>query len=292
MKQSPSFRLGTILSILITIILIGENLYGQDQKEKPDTKKSKLKPFEEVITKDAKSTVGVFTVHKVENKWYYEIPKNEIGKLFLWVSQIKKTQAKLGYGGVSYDNQVVRWDRNNDQILLRQIQYALVADENKAVYNGVDASNFPPILMAFDIVSFGKDSSVVIDVTDFFVADKQDFTPKKNFKAKRLDTKRSYIEKITAYQQNVEADVVLTFEADEVPGDHEEEHEQAPEERDHDPAELKPVDRLVPPDAPFRRGNGHGCLPAGWPPLLGNSPARAPNSRAAPQRKSAAAWYR
>lgn len=219
MKQSPSFRLGTILSIFITIILIGGNLFGQDQKERPDTKKSKLKPYEEVITKDAKSTAGVFTVHKVENKWYYEIPKNEIGKLFLWVSQIKKTQAKLGYGGVSYDNQVVRWDRNNDQILLRQIQYALVADENKAVYNGVDASNFPPILMAFDIVSFGKDSSVVIDVTDFFVADKQEFTPKKNFKAKRLDTKRSYIDKITAYQQNVEADVILTFEADEVPGD-------------------------------------------------------------------------
>ncbi len=209
----------SILLIALFSFLWVTALSGQDQKEKPEVKKSKIKSYNEVITKDAKTNKGVFTVHYVDGKWYYEIPQNEIGRLFLWVSQIRKVQSKLGYGGISYNNQVVRWDKRNDQILLKQIQYTLVADEEKAVYHGVDASTFPAILMAFDIQAYGQDSSMVIDVTDFMTAEKTEFIPKKNFKARRLDPKRSFIEKITPYSENIEADVVLTFDVDEVATD-------------------------------------------------------------------------
>ena len=41
------------------------------------------KPYEKVITKDAKTKPGVFTVHQVKDKWYYEIPKSELNKEFL-----------------------------------------------------------------------------------------------------------------------------------------------------------------------------------------------------------------
>ena len=37
--------------------------------------------------------------------------------------------------------------------------------------------------------------------------------------------------------------------ADEVPGDHEEEHEKPPQEGDHDPGKLDSVDRFLPPEA-------------------------------------------
>lgn len=214
-KHLNQFNSSILLIVLCTFLSVTA-LSGQDQKEKPEAKKSKIKSYTEVITKDAKSSQGVFTVHYVDGKWYYEIPENELGRLFLWVSQIRKVQSKLGYGGISYNNQVVRWDKRNDQILLKQIQYTLVADEEKAVYHGVDASTFPAILMAFDIQAYGRDSSMVIDVTDFMTAEKTEFIPKKNFKARRLDPKRSFIEKITPYSENIEADVVLTFDVDEV----------------------------------------------------------------------------
>lgn len=219
MKISLSNFLRIIFSFLVSSIIFINAAFAQEQKDKPDTKKPKIKSYAEVITKEAKTSKGVFNVHFVDGKWYYEIPKNEIGRLFLWVSQIKKVQSKLGYGGVAYNNQVVRWDKRNDQILLRQIQYAIVADEEKAIYNAVDASSFPPILMAFDIQAYGQDSSAVIDVTEFLTAEKTEFVPKKNFNAKRLDPKRSFIEKITSYKENVEADVVLTFDVDNVPTD-------------------------------------------------------------------------
>src|SRR5450759_1281974 len=49
--------------------------------------------------------------------------------------------------------------------------------------------------------------------------------------------------------------------ADEMPRDHEAEHEQAPEEGDHDPDQFDPLDRLVPPNSSFGRCDGHVDLP-------------------------------
>lgn len=214
-------KTSTIISYLILLAFVTLNtnlLLGQEQKDRQEPKKSKIKTYEEVIVKDAKTSKGIFNIHKVESKWYYEIPNKELGSLFLWVTQLKKVPAKMGYGGVAYNNQVVKWERNNDQILLRRMIYSVIANEDSAVYKAVDASTFPPILMAFDIAAFGPDSSVVIDVTDFMTAEKIEFVPKKTFNAKRLDPKRSYIENITAYPENVEADVVQTFEVDDIPG--------------------------------------------------------------------------
>lgn len=42
--------------------------------QKPPAKKGDLKKFSEVITKDAKTDEGLFNVHKVDDKYYFEIP--------------------------------------------------------------------------------------------------------------------------------------------------------------------------------------------------------------------------
>jgi hypothetical protein len=60
-----------------------------------------------VITKEAKSKKGIFTVHQVKERYYYEIPKSELGKEFLWVTQIAKTTQGVGYGGQALGSRVV-----------------------------------------------------------------------------------------------------------------------------------------------------------------------------------------
>ena len=47
-------------------------------------------PYDKVITKDAKTTKGLFTVHQVKERYYYEIPKRELDKELLWNTQIAK----------------------------------------------------------------------------------------------------------------------------------------------------------------------------------------------------------
>src|SRR4029078_3835906 len=86
-------------------------------------------PYERVITKDAKSKKGIFTVHQVKDKYYYEIPKSEMGKDFLWVSQIQRTTLGVGYGGQALGNRVVRWELGeNNRVFLRNVNYSVVAD--------------------------------------------------------------------------------------------------------------------------------------------------------------------
>src|SRR5260370_21837510 len=48
---------------------------GQDRPGRPD-QQVEIKPYEKVITKEAKSDEGVFTVHMVKEKVYYEIPRS------------------------------------------------------------------------------------------------------------------------------------------------------------------------------------------------------------------------
>ena len=85
-------------------------------------------PYEKVITKDAKSKKGIFTVHQIKDKYYYEIPKDEFGKEFLWNTRIAKTTLGVGYGGDELSDRVVRWEQNGNKILLCEMEYDVVAD--------------------------------------------------------------------------------------------------------------------------------------------------------------------
>ena len=60
---------------------------------------SEIKPYDEIITKDAVSKPGLFLTHQVGDKLYYEIVPGRFGKDMLWVTQIDQTQAGFSYAG-------------------------------------------------------------------------------------------------------------------------------------------------------------------------------------------------
>ena len=101
---------------------------GQERPSRFDQQPAEPRPYERVITKEAKSDEGVFTIHTIKEKIYYEIPKSELQKEFLWVSQIAKTTLGAGYGGQAAGNRVVKWERKGNRILLRNVLYDVVAD--------------------------------------------------------------------------------------------------------------------------------------------------------------------
>ena len=83
----------------------------------------------------------MFTVHRIRDRVYYEIPKDMLGREFLWVSQIASTTAGAGYGGQAAGNRVVRWERRERRILLRSVSYEIVADAAQPIARAVP----PPI---------------------------------------------------------------------------------------------------------------------------------------------------
>jgi hypothetical protein len=114
--------------------------------------------YGKVITKDAKSKAGIFTVHEVKEKYYYEIPKTELNREFLLVTQVARTTLGAGYGGDELANRVVRWERNGNKINLREVNYDLVADAKTAISRAVRASNNDTIIMSFPIAAFGRET--------------------------------------------------------------------------------------------------------------------------------------
>ena len=54
------------------------------------------KAFKEVITSKAVSQKGLFTVHKVEDKYYFEIPNSLMGRQILAVTRYVKVPAVGG----------------------------------------------------------------------------------------------------------------------------------------------------------------------------------------------------
>src|ERR1700722_8452941 len=69
-------------------------------------------PYDKVITKDAKTTKGVFTVHHISDQFFYEIPKSEFDKEFLWNARVSQTTSGVGFGGFLVADHIVRWELN------------------------------------------------------------------------------------------------------------------------------------------------------------------------------------
>ena len=58
----------------------------------------RIRPYDRVITKEAKTSAGLFLVHRLDDKVFFEIPTEELGKEMLWVTQLEQTQAGHSYG--------------------------------------------------------------------------------------------------------------------------------------------------------------------------------------------------
>ena len=170
-------------------------------------------PYDKVITKEAKTKKGVFTVHQVKDKYYYEIPKSELGKEFLWVSQIAKTTLGVGYGGQFLTSRVVRWDLAGNKVHLRAIDYSVVADPKTPISQAVKAANNNAILMTFPVAAFGgEDKSIpVIDVTRLFTTDVYEFSARQRLNATTMDASRSAIDRISPYPENIEVVATHTY---------------------------------------------------------------------------------
>jgi hypothetical protein len=168
-------------------------------------------PYEKVITKDAKSKTGIFTVHQVKDRYYYEIPKSELDREFLWNTQIARTTLGVGYGGQQLSDHVVRWELNGNKVHLRDIKYDVVADRNSPISAAVKAANYDAIVMTFGVAAFSSDGAPVIDVTRLFTTEVAEISARQRLGATGMDASRSFIERISPYPENIEAEVTLTY---------------------------------------------------------------------------------
>jgi hypothetical protein len=186
-----------------------------------DDKKKGPKAFKDLIDTSAVSQKGMISVHKMDEKWYFEIPDSLLDHDIMAVTRYSKTAAGGGiFGGEEVNRQMIRWEKGMDNnLLLRSITIVVASpDSTKPIFQAVKNSNSDPIIGVFDIKAVKKDpgaKSSVIEVTDFFNADNQVFSlssvSKQLLKLTAFKKEASYIEKISSYPINTEIRTVKTF---------------------------------------------------------------------------------
>jgi len=176
------------------------------------------RPYKEVITDKAISRNGFFKVHKVDDKYYFEIPDDMFGRDILVVNRLSKTQAGMGYGGDQIGQNVVRFEKGpNNKIFLRTISFAVYAkDSTSPMFSSVTNSNVQPIAAAFDVKAFSKDSTgSVIDITDFISGDNDvlfySSAAKTALRIGALQADKSYIVGVKPYPINIEITTEKTY---------------------------------------------------------------------------------
>jgi hypothetical protein len=214
-------RPGRVWAVLLCLLFAAPALLPGQTGDEPKQEKKKggfggkakaveIKPYDEVITKKAKTTPGVFAVHRLNDKIYYEIPTKVYDKLMLWTTEIAKAPSGVGWGGSALGNHVIKWDRRGNKIYLWEVSFAKRGDG--AIARAVDSATMGSIIMSFPIEAEGKEKSAVIDVTRLFNSDVAEFSAKKLVgNAAGVDDSRSYVEEVKSFPTNIETRSLLTF---------------------------------------------------------------------------------
>jgi hypothetical protein len=187
-------------------------------------KPSEPKPYNEVVTSKAISANGFFKVHKVEDRYYFEIPDTLLNRDILVVNRISKAAAgarvaTMGYGGDQIGKKVIQFGKGpNNKVFLKSISYQEISSDTTSdgMYRAFINSNLQPLEASFDIKAFSKDSNaVVIDITDYISSDNDilffDSRIKKALSLTQLLADRSYIQEIKAFPVNVEIRTMKTY---------------------------------------------------------------------------------
>ncbi len=184
------------------------------------------KPYSEVITAKAKTDRGLFVTHKVDEKYFFEIPDSLLGREILVVNRISKAPAGpragfTGYAGDQIGRNEISFEKGpGNKIFMRSLSFDEAGRDSAGMFTAVRNSNLQPIVASFDIRAFAKDSlsgaaGSVIEVTDYFMGDNDilffSAGAKRTLGISSLQRETSYISDVKSFPTNIEIKTVKTY---------------------------------------------------------------------------------
>lgn len=187
---------------------------------------SRPRPYKDVITSKAMTDDGLFKVHRIDDRYFFEIADSLLGKNILIVNRISKAaagnrpgNAVAGYAGDQIGRNLVQFAKGpNHKLFVKSISYSERSADTTS--NGLSqalmGSNFQPIVAAFDIKAYRPDSgSMVIDLTDYLNTDNSLFffegLKKKWYGLGGFQPDKSYISGVSSFPINVEMQTTKTY---------------------------------------------------------------------------------
>ncbi len=173
-----------------------------------------------VIATDTITQKGFFSVHKVKETYFFEIPNSLLGRDILVVSRVARSSAVVEglYGGDQVSNTVVRFEKGpGEKLFLIKTAYDIRSkDSTQAMYKAVERSNMQSVVAVFPVMSYSRDSGgSMIDVTNFINTDNEllyfSSIFKQKFKLGGQLSDRSYVQYVYSYPMNIEIRTTKTY---------------------------------------------------------------------------------
>lgn len=126
----------------------------------------------EIFNKSNQISDGLFTVYKIKDAYYFEIPRKLLRRDFLLsvrVAELSSTnnKAKLVAGQRMYDPLLVRFAEEGNLLFLLRPNNQDICEEDDPFYKSFAKNNITPIEQTFNI-EHKTDSSVFINITKFY----------------------------------------------------------------------------------------------------------------------------
>ena len=172
------------------------------------------RPYDRVITRDANTRQGLFKVHRVGDRLFFEIPRRELNRDQLLIGRFARAAAPEGgrgggtaYAGDQFAERTLRWEVMGNRVILRGPSYSITSSDTTAsVLRAVENANYAPVIAAFNIDAWGPDSAPVIDVTRLFTT----AIPEIQAIPGTIDASRSFIDRHLAFPDNIGIEATQT----------------------------------------------------------------------------------
>ena len=155
------------------------------------------------------TVTGMFKVHVICDHVMFEIPAAMLNRDMLVNTEFAalSTGSDFVAPGSVVDNRVIRWVRRGNKLYLENVRYEMWAQNMTSLQRGVQSASLRTVIKAFDIIMEGPDKAPVIDITALFVSEVPDgfaLEFMQYFHMNAVDPKRSFIESVKAFPQNID----------------------------------------------------------------------------------------
>ena len=175
---------------------------------------------------------GLITTHHMGERWFLEIPADLLGRELFWYSELAEMPASfVGVAGLQVGSRMVKFERMNDRIFVRDLSDPLQKrstlpvepgdqptseEKQEQVSPAIEAFSLPTVLAALPIAGETPDGALVIDVTDVFASDLTDFSAVPMLGMSGIQVvgaapDRSFIQSIKTFPRNLEIRSFLTY---------------------------------------------------------------------------------
>lgn len=201
-----------------------KNTPTDSTSRKTDSLPAGIKPYDQVITSKATSYDGLFKVHYLNSRYYFEIHDSLLTRAILVVNRIGKaaTSARpnmTGYAGDQIAENVIHFDKGqDDKILLKVMRFQERSGDTteNGMYRAVIKSNLEPVAAVFPVKAYNKAAhTTVIDVTDILTNENEIFhfgtQVRAALKLGAVQSDKSFITGLKAFPMNVEIRTMRSY---------------------------------------------------------------------------------